>query len=134
MEFDFIDHQLLIRNSDGRTRRISLEPKSVERFYAETMDALGELDIAVQIQASPNEVDPAVPFAEDHEHASYDADAVHLFWRQLVAANRVLNEFRSYFIGKVSPVHFFWGAMDLASASIAGVASRPVARPTWRTG
>jgi hypothetical protein len=120
MEFDFIDHQLLIRNSDGRTRRISLEPKSVEQFYAETMDALGELDIAVQIQASPNEVDPAVPFAEDHEHASYDADAVHLFWRQLVAANRVLNEFRSYFIGKVSPVHFFWGAMDLACTRFSG--------------
>ena len=68
----------------------------------------------------PNEVDPAIPFAEDHQHASYDPDAAHLFWRQLVQADRVMHEFRSHFIGKVSPVHFFWGAMDLACTRFSG--------------
>lgn len=120
MEFDFIDHRLVIRSSEGRARRITLAPKSVAQFYVETMAALGELGITVQIQSHPNEVDPAIPFTTDQEHASYDADAVHRFWRQLVAANRVLNKFRSYFIGKVSPVHFFWGAMDLACTRFSG--------------
>jgi hypothetical protein len=109
IEFDFNEHRLHIRASDGDARQVALEPKPVADFYAETMGALDELGIAVQIQAKPNEVDPAIPFADDYEHASYDRDAVHLFWRQLVAAHRVMSEFRSYFIGKVSPVHFFWG-------------------------
>jgi Family of unknown function (DUF5996) len=84
------------------------------------MSALDELGIAVQIQARPNEVDPAIPFADDHTHASYDPNAVHLFWRQLVSADHVMHEFRSHFIGKVSPVHFFWGAMDLACTRFSG--------------
>jgi Family of unknown function (DUF5996) len=120
IEFDFIDHQLRIRSSDSGTRRIALEPKAVADFYAETTSALDELGIAVQIRARPNEVDPAIPFAHDHTHASYDPDAVHLFWRQLVSADRVIHEFRSYFIGKVSPVHFFWGSMDLACTRFSG--------------
>ena len=120
IEFDFIEHRLHIRSSDGGARRIALEPKSVADFYAETMSALDELGIAVQIQARPNEVDPALPFADDHTHASYDPHAVHLFWRQLVSADRVMHEFRSHFIGKVSPVHFFWGAMDLACTRFSG--------------
>ncbi|MDH6245668.1 DUF5996 family protein [Mycobacterium sp. OTB74] len=120
MEFDFIDHQLVIRASTGQARQVVLAPKSVAQFYAETTNALGELGITVPIQAHPNEVNPAIPFATDHEHASYDADAVHLFWRQLVAANTVLNEFRAFFIGKASPVHFFWGAMDLACTRFSG--------------
>lgn len=74
----------------------------------------------MRIQATPNEVDPAIPFAEDHEHASYDAAAAQLFWRQLVQADRVLREFRSHFVGKVSPVHFFWGALDLACTRFSG--------------
>jgi hypothetical protein len=120
LEFDFIEHRLLIRSSDGSARQIALEPKSVADFHAETMSALDELGIAVQIQATPNEVDPAIPFVDDHEHASYDPHAVHLFWRQLMSADRVMREFRSHFIGKVSPVHFFWGAMDLACTRFTG--------------
>lgn len=109
IEFDFVDHQLHIRADDGRSRHIALEPKSVADFYAEVMDALGELGLETQILARPNEVDPAIPFADDHEHASYDPKAAHLFWRQLVQADRVMNQFRAHFVGKVSPVHFFWG-------------------------
>ena len=88
LEFDFIEHRFHIRSSDGGARRIALEPKSVADFYTETMSALDELGIAVQIQARPNEVDPAIPFADDHAHASYDPHAVHLFWRQLMSADR----------------------------------------------
>ncbi|WP_396445715.1 DUF5996 family protein [Actinomadura sp.] len=120
IEFDFVEHLLRIRSSDGGSRTVALEPKSVADFYAETMAALHELDIEAPIQASPNEVEPAIPFAEDHQNASYDADAAHLFWRQLLQADRVLGEFRSHFTGKVSPVHFFWGAMDLACTRFSG--------------
>src|SRR3546814_9372761 len=84
------------------------------------MKALGELDIEVEIDARPNEVAPAIPFAEDHEHASYDPEAAHLFWQQLLQADRVIGEFRSHFVGKVSPVHFFWGSMDLACTRFSG--------------
>lgn len=120
IEFDFVEHLLRIRSSDGGSRTVALEPKSVADFYAETMAALHELDIEAPIQASPNEVEPAIPFAEDHQNASYDADAAHLFWRQLLQADRVLGEFRSRFTSKVSPVHFFWGAMDLACTRFSG--------------
>lgn len=99
---------------------MALEPKSVADFYAETMEALGELGIEAPIRARPNEVEPAIPFAEDHHKASYDPHAAHLFWRQLLQANRALGDFRSYFVGKVSPVHFFWGAMDLACTRFSG--------------
>jgi hypothetical protein len=120
IEFDFIDHRLLIRSSTGAIRTVALEPKSVAEFYSQTMQALDELGLPTHIQAHPNEVDPALPFAEDSEHASYDRRAANLFWRQLLQANRVLGQFRSRFIGKVSPVHFFWGAMDLACTRFSG--------------
>lgn len=120
IEFDFVDHRLQIRSSDGGARHVTLEPKPVADFYAETMSALDELGIAVTIQATPNEVDPAIPFADNREHRCYDRDAVNLFWRQLVAADRVMHQFRSKFIGKVSPVHFFWGALDLACTRFSG--------------
>ncbi len=125
MEFDFVEHQLRIRHSDGAARSVVLEPKSVAAFYTQTMAALDELGIAAPIQARPNEVDPSIPFAEDHEHASYDPEAAHLFWQQLLAADRVIGEFRSHFIGKVSPVHFFWGAMDLACTRFSGQPAPP---------
>ena len=125
IEFDFIDHRLRIRTSDGTIREVELRPMSVADFHAQTMHALDELGIDVEIQPHPNEVELAIPFAEDHQHASYDAEAVHLFWRQLLRANRVLGEFRSRFVGKVSPVHFFWGAMDLACTRFSG---RPAPR------
>jgi hypothetical protein len=120
IEFDLVDHQLLIRSSAGSTRTVPLEPKSVAEFYAQTMQALDELGLSTRIYARPNEVDPALPFAEDSEHASYDRDAVNLFRCQLLHANRVLGQFRSRFIGKASTVHFFWGAMDLACTRFSG--------------
>lgn len=125
IEFDFVEHRLRLRSSDGGSRTVPLEPKSVADFYAETMAALDELAIEAPIQASPNEVATAIPFAEDHQNASYDPDAVHLFWRQLLQADRVLGEFRSHFTGKVSPVHFFWGAMDLACTRFSGRPAPP---------
>ncbi|MFH8368325.1 DUF5996 family protein [Streptomyces sp. NPDC018031] len=125
IEFDFIDHQLSIRSSEGAGRRVRLEPKPVARFYDETIRALDELGIEAPIQPRPNEVETAIPFAEDHQHRSYDPTAAHLFWRQLLQADRVLGEFRSHFVGKVSPVHFFWGAMDLACTRFSGRSAPP---------
>ncbi len=120
IELDFCEHQLRIRASGGATRTVALEAKPVADFYAETIQALDELGIEATISDTPNEVDPAVPFATDRKHASYDRDAVHLFWRQLLQADRVLHEFRSDFLGKVSPVHFFWGSFDLACTRFSG--------------
>jgi hypothetical protein len=125
IEFDFVDHHLHIRRSDGATRAVALAPKAVADFYRETMRALGELGIDVEIWPHPNEVDPAIPFPDDHQHASYDPQAAHLFWRQLVEANRVIGDFRAYFVGKASPVHFFWGAMDLACTRFSGRPAPP---------
>ncbi|MFE4502603.1 DUF5996 family protein [Rhodococcus sp. NPDC056743] len=125
IEFDFCEHQLRIRDSSGASHEIPLEPQSVSTFYARTMEALRALNISVDIAPTPNEVDPALPFADDHVHCSYDAEAVHLFWRQLVQAHRVISEFRAGFIGKVSPVHFFWGAMDLACTRFSGRTAPP---------
>ncbi|NMM86400.1 hypothetical protein B2J88_18870 [Rhodococcus sp. SRB_17] len=125
IEFDFCDHRLRIRDSSGASHGFSLEPQSVATFYAQTMEALRALGISVDIQRTPNEVDPAVPFPDDHAHCAYDARAVHLFWRQLVQADRVIAGFRAGFIGKVSPVHFFWGAMDLACTRFSGRTAPP---------
>jgi hypothetical protein len=111
---------LLIRSSTGATRTVRLEPKSVAEFYSQTMRALDGLGLHTRIQSHPNEVDPAPRFADDVEHASYDPEAANLFWRQLLQANRVLGQFRSRFMGKVSPVHFFWGAMDIACTRFSG--------------
>lgn len=120
IELDFVDHRLLVRSSDGKARTVALRPMPVAQFYAETMKALAELGIEANIQPRPNEVERAIPFADDYEHASYDPAAAHLFWRQLLQASRVIGEFRSSFVGKVSPVHFFWGAMDLACTRFSG--------------
>ncbi|OBJ50830.1 DUF5996 family protein [Mycobacterium sp. 1423905.2] len=120
IEFDFVEHQLLIRSSTGAVRAVALRPQSVAEFYAQTMRTLDELGFPTRIQPHPNEVDPAVPFDQDDQHASYDGAAANLFWRQLLQANRVMGQFRSRFVGKVSPVHFFWGAMDLACTRFSG--------------
>ncbi|GAB7037691.1 MULTISPECIES: DUF5996 family protein [Catenuloplanes] len=125
IEFDFVAHRLHVRTSDGRTREVALEPKSVATFYAETMEALGSLGIEPRIHAAPNEVESAVPFAEDHRNDTYDGAAAHLFWRQLLRAERALARFRGGFVGKASPVHFFWGAMDLAYTRFSGDAAPP---------
>jgi hypothetical protein len=119
-EFDFHDHHLQIDSDSGARAVVALEPVTVAGFYEQVMAALRELDVRVRINPSPNEVDPAIPFAEDRQHHSYDAEAVHLFWRQLVQVNRVIQQFRGRFLGKVSPVHLFWGAMDLACTRFSG--------------
>jgi hypothetical protein len=123
IEFDFCDHRLHIRSSNGTAGAVALETKSVAEFHAEVFETLGRLRIEASIRAVPNEVDPAIPFAEDHQHASYDPEAIWLFWQQLVQADRVLNDFRSHFRGKASPVHYFWGGMDLAYARFSGRAA-----------
>lgn len=120
LEFDFVDHRLNLRTSEGDIRSVVLRSRPVAEFYAEIMGVLAELGIEADIQPRPNEVDPSIPFAEDFEHASYDRESAHLFWRQLIQADRVMNRFRSHFVGKVSPVHFFWGAMDLACTRFSG--------------
>ena len=125
IEFDLVDHVIRFRRSDGRGTAFALEPMTVAAFYARTMASLDEIGVRVRIHATPNEVDPAIPFALDTTHASYDPTAVHAFWRQLVQAERVLGEFRSRFIGKVSPVHLFWGALDLAVTRFSGRVAPP---------
>ncbi|MBA9001550.1 DUF5996 family protein [Thermomonospora cellulosilytica] len=123
--FDFLDHQLRVRVSDGDVRRVALGPEPVARFYAEVMAVLEELGIPTRIRTRPNEVEQAIPFEEDHRHASYDPEAARLFWRQLLQAHRVLGRFRSGFVGKVSPVHFFWGSFDLACTRFSGRPAPP---------
>jgi hypothetical protein len=123
MEFDFVANVLAIRLSDGSERSVPLASRPVAEFYGETLSALDSLGIASQIVAHPNEVDPAIPFAEDFEHAEFDADTAHMFWQQLVQAHRVILDFRASFTGKVSPVHFFWGALDLACTRFSGRAA-----------
>lgn len=120
IEFDFVAHELRMRTSDGDARSVRLEPKSVSDFHAQTLRALRELGVEAEISATPNEVEPAIPFAQDTEHATYDPTAARLFWEQLIQAHRVMEEFRSHFVGKVSPVHFFWGSMDLACTRFSG--------------
>jgi hypothetical protein len=120
LDFDFLDHRLICRTSDGGRADVTLEPQTVARFYARTMDMLRSLDLAVPIHGSPNEVPDPIPFAKDEVHRSYDGDAVTRFWRALVQCDRVFKRFRSPFIGKCSPVHFFWGAMDLAVTRFSG--------------
>ena len=120
MEFDFIDHKLWIRTSDGAARSVVLKPISVADFYAATMLALRELGVTVRIFPRPVEVPEAIPFAEDVVHRHNDAGAAHRFWIALVEMDRVLKRFRAGFVGKVSPVHFFWGGFDLAVTRFSG--------------
>jgi len=121
IDFDFTEHALRITTSTGENRAFALEPMSVAAFYGKTMEALKDLGMEVDIYRKPVEIpDPIQPFPEDETHASYDADAVHRFWRALVQVDRVFTAFRSRFIGKVSPVHFFWGAFDLAVTRFSG--------------
>jgi hypothetical protein len=118
--FDFIDHVLQVHASDGRTARLPLEPQSVAAFYRRLMAELRKLDIDVRIHAAPNEVPDAIPFDQNETLRSYDAEYVNRFWRALVQSDRVLKAFRTRFIGKCSPVHLFWGAMDLAVTRFSG--------------
>jgi hypothetical protein len=123
--FDFLAHELRIEVCDGSSRTLPLAPRSVADFYRETMAALSDLDIDVQIWTTPVEVPDPIPFERDTVHHIYDTHHAQRFWRALVQADRVLTEFRSRFLGKVSPVHFFWGSFDLAVTRFSGRPAPP---------
>jgi hypothetical protein len=125
MEFDFINHELDITTSHGVTSAVALEPKSVATFYRETMDALRQVGIEVHIWKMPVEIPDPIPFDEDEQHKSYDPEYVNRCWQVLRSSERVMQEFRSRFIGKCSPVHFFWGSFDLAVTRFSGRPAPP---------
>ena len=127
MTFDFIDHVLRIDVSDGSQRSIPLRPQSVADFRTLVLGALDELGIVVAINDLPCEIPGAIRFNEDHTHASYDADAAQRFWLALVQVTRVFQDFRSRFLGKVSPGQFFWGSFDLAVTRFSGRTAPPFA-------
>jgi hypothetical protein len=120
IEFDFIDHALKVSASDGARRQFALAGNSVASFYARALQALHELGIEVRIDEMPNELPDPIKFSDDTQHASYDADAVRRFFQILVNADRVFKQFRTSFLGKASPVHFFWGSFDLAVTRFSG--------------
>jgi hypothetical protein len=125
IELDFIGHRLQVRTSQGAERGFPMEPQSVADFYNRVLELLNGLKISVSINESPNEVPDPVTFSKDRIHADYDAEAAHRFWRALVQVNRVFKQFRSGFLGKVSPVHFFWGGFDLAVTRFSGRPAPP---------
>jgi len=120
IEFDFIDHVLWLRTGDGHVRQVMLRPQSVAVFYADVMMSVGELGLSVHINETPNEISDAIPFSKDEVHASYDPVYAHRFWLILSQAHRVFTTFRTAFLGKASPVHFFWGSFDLAVTRFSG--------------
>jgi hypothetical protein len=120
IRFDFVDHKLIIDTLDGRTRVLDLKPQSVSEFYRDFMAALSDLGVDVKIWTTPVETPSPIPFEQDQTHASYDAEAVHRFWVILAWVDEVFKEFRTRFIGKVSPVHFWWGSFDHAVTRFSG--------------
>jgi Family of unknown function (DUF5996) len=120
IDFDCTDHRLLIRTSDGATDSFALRPQTVADFYAEVMGRLRSLGLEIGIWTTPVEIENPIPFGSDREHGAYDPDFVHRFWRILVQLDRIFTAFRARFIGKVSPVHFFWGSFDLAVTRFSG--------------
>jgi len=114
IDFDFVDHRLLVQTSDGRAGGFALTPMPVAHFYARVLETLAALGIHVAIHGTPNEIEDATPFTDDHAHASYDPDFVNRWWRIVARTTAVLQGFRARFIGKCSPIHFFWGSFDLA--------------------
>jgi hypothetical protein len=125
IDFDFVDHVLWIRTSDGQFRQLMLRPMMVVEFYADLFVALVELGIDIRIRTMPCEIPDCIPFDQDSTHAAYDRDYANRFWRVLLAAHDVFARFRSGFLGKASPVHFFWGSFDLAVTRFSG---RPAPR------
>ena len=134
--FDFIDHVLVVETSEGRTERIPLRPMTVADFYREIMAALRRLGIEVRIWTVPSEVAAPIRFEEDTQHASYDPVYAHRAWRTLLEVDAILKEFRAPFLGKASPVHFFWGGFDLAVTRFSGrrAPERPGADAVTREG
>ena len=125
IEFDFVAHRLIVRTSRGAERFLPLRPQSVADFFSATIDLLASVGVAVAIKETPNEVPDPIRFSEDRTHAAYDAVAVHRFWRALIQADRVFKLFRTGFLGKASPVHFFWGSFDLAVTRFSGRPAPP---------
>jgi len=125
VDFDFIDHRLVIAGSDGATDGFALRPQPVADFYKEVMRQLHAMRLDVQIWTTPVEIPDPIPFEQDRRHAAYDPEYANRFWRVLVQADRVFTAFRSRFIGKVSPVHFFWGSFDLAVTRFSGRRAPP---------
>jgi hypothetical protein len=124
IDFDFIGHRLEVTTVEGEQRSIPLG-SAVADFYADVMRMLDELGVSTEIWPVPVEIPDAIPFAEDWLHASYDGDAVRRFWQALIAIEAVLKRFRSRFVGKASPVHYFWGAIDLAYTRFSGRLAPP---------
>jgi hypothetical protein len=120
IQFDFLDHRLEIITAAGRRTAVALAPQPVAEFYTRLMSALGSLGVHVSINTKPQELQDPIPFEQDFQHASYDAEYAHRFWRVLMSTNVVLQEFRGRFLGKSSPVHFFWGSFDLACTRFSG--------------
>lgn len=120
VQFDFVEHRLIIQTDQGESKILPLVPKTVADFYRDFMAALQSLDIEVKFWPVPVEVPNPIPFAQDVKHASYDRDYAHRFWRILTSCDTLLKQFRSRFIGKASPVHFFWGSFDLALTFFSG--------------
>jgi hypothetical protein len=120
MIFDFVDHALRIETSDGRAARVALEPRTVADFHGAVMQALRDLDVEVHIRTRPVELPEVIPFEKDTTHADYNPDAARRCWEILVQADRVFHRFRGQFLGKCSPVHFFWGSFDLACTRFSG--------------
>lgn len=120
IDFDFIDHTLIISVSDGTIKTLTLRPRSVADFYAELMATLRGINIEVQIWTTPVEIVNPIPFERDHNHAAYDPEYVNRLWRILLWSDSVLKQFSGRFIGKTSPVHFFWGSFDLALTRFSG--------------
>ena len=125
IEFDFIDHQLEIRDSQGQRKFIELKPETVATFYEQVLGTLHSMGFDVAINPKPQELPNPILFDKDVQHASYDRDHAHRFWRILLQADMVMNEFRSRFIGKCSPVQFFWGSFDLACTRFSGRVAPP---------
>ena len=125
IDFDLIDHQLSVVTTDGDRRRHALRPESVADFHRSVRRLLDELDLSVDIWTMPVEIADAIPFDQDTVHASYDPEQIQRFWRALVESLRVFEVFRSRFVGKTSPVHLFWGALDLATSRFSGRAAPP---------
>jgi hypothetical protein len=120
IRFDFVDHKLIVDRCDGRRRVLALEPRTVADFYSEFMSTLRSLDLDIAIYAKPVEVVDPIPFAEDALYRAYDADAAYRFWRIVTSCDSVFKQFRAWFVGKSSPVHFFWGSFDLAVTRFSG--------------
>jgi hypothetical protein len=125
VELDFVDHNLLVRTSEGATRAIALIPRTVADFYREYTALLDSLGVGVAIRPVPSEMEDTLPFIEDQEHRSYDPEYAGRCWRVLAQANRVIQDFRGRFIGKCSPAHFFWGGFDLACTRFSGRRAPP---------